>query len=65
MIMEEEEIPLENSTVSFNKRLSVAEKLNVIKYAEKRTIHVASIYYGVLRPAIGYWIKEKKINIGN
>ena len=40
---EEEKISKKNSAVSFNRRLSVAEKLKKNKYAEERSIHVALI----------------------
>ena len=43
-MVEEEKIPKKNSTVSFNRRLSVDEKLN--KYKEERSIHVVFNYYG-------------------
>ena len=56
---EEEKIPKMYFTVSFDRRLSVAEKLKVIKYTEERGIHAVTNYYNVSRPAIRYWIKEK------
>ena len=49
---EEERIPKTNSTVYFNRRLSVAEKLQIIKNKEERNIHVASNYYGVSKSTI-------------
>ena len=53
-------IPKRNSTIFLNGRLSVAKKLNFIKYTEERNLHAASNYYGVSRPTIRYWIKEKE-----
>ena len=41
-----------NSIVSFNRRLSVAENLKIIKYAEEKRIHVVSNYFGVSKPTI-------------
>ena len=38
----ERRILKKNSTISFNRRLSVAEKLKTFKYAEERSIHAAS-----------------------
>ena len=58
-IEEEKKISKTKSTISFNRRLSVAEKLIIIKYAEERSIHAASNYYGVSRLTLRYWIKEK------
>ena len=55
-----EKIPKKNSSVSYERRLSVAEKLKIIKYTEKRIIHVASNYYEVSIPKIKYRIKEMK-----
>ena len=55
---EEEKILKKNSTVSFNRRLFVAEKLKKIIYAEERRIHAVSNFYGVSRSTIRYWIKE-------
>ena len=49
---EEERIPKTNSTVYFNRRLSVAEKLQIIKNKEERNIYVASNYYGVSKSTI-------------
>ena len=57
--MKVEKVAIKNSTVSFNRRLSVAEKLRIIKYTEK-SIHAAFNYYRVPRPTIKYWIKEKE-----
>ena len=57
---EEEKILKKNSTVSFNRRLSVDEKLKIIIYVEERSVHVVFNYYGVSRPTIRYWIKEKR-----
>ena len=51
------EIPKNDSTVSFNWKLSGAEELKIIKYAEESNIHSASNYYRVSRPTIRYWIK--------
>ena len=44
--------------MSFNRRLSIAEKLTIIKYTEERSIYVASNYYVVSRHTIRYWIKK-------
>ena len=55
---DEEKITKKNSKVSFNRRLSVAEELKYIKYAEERIIYAESNYFGVSRPTIRYWIKE-------
>ena len=55
-----EKIPKKNFLISFERRLSVAEKLKIIKYAEKRIIHVASNYYEVSIPTIKCRIKEMK-----
>ena len=46
--------------ISFNRRLSASEKLKIIKYAEERSNYTAYNYYGVSRPTIRYWIKEKE-----
>ena len=43
--------------VFFNRRLSAAVKLKIIKYTEERSIHAASNYNRVLRLTIRYWIK--------
>ena len=48
-----------NSAVSFNKRLSVTEKIK-ITYTEERSIHYTSNYYRVSRYTMRYWIKEKE-----
>ena len=40
----ERRISKKNSITSFNTRLSVAEKLKIIKYAEERGIQAASNY---------------------
>ena len=45
--MEEEKTSKKNSTVSHNRRLSAAEKLKNIKYAEERSINAAFNYYRV------------------
>ena len=53
-----------NSTVSFNRRLSAAEKSKIIKYA-KKSIHAKSNYNRVSRSIIRYRIKGKgRINTG-
>ena len=57
---EEDKIPKKNSTVSFNIMQSVFKKLKIINYAEEISIHAASNHYGVSRPTIWYWIKEKE-----
>ena len=57
---EEEKFSKMNYTVSFNRRLSVAEKLRFIKYAEENIIHVASNYYEVSKTRVRYWIKKRK-----
>ena len=57
--MVKKKIPKKNSTVSFNGRLSVAEKLKITN-TEERSIHYASNYYGISRPTMRYWIKERK-----
>ena len=56
----EEKNPKMNSTVSFKGRLSAVEKLKMIKYAEERSIHTASNYYGVSRYTKRYWIKVRR-----
>ena len=56
---EEEKILKRNSTVSFNRRLSIYEKLKY-KYAKEWSIHVAFNYYEGSKPTIRYWIKEKR-----
>ena len=35
-------------------------EIKTIEYAEERSIHAASNYYGVSRLTIRYWIKEKE-----
>ena len=55
----EEEIPKKNYTVSFNRKLSVVEKLKIIKCTEERSIHAASNYYRVSKSKVRYKIKEK------
>ena len=55
---EEDKDPNNNSTVNFNRRLSAAKKLNIIKYARGSFINATSNYYGVSIPKIRYWIKE-------
>ena len=57
--MEEEKIK-EKPHTSFNRRLSVAEKLKIIKYVEENSIHASSNLYGLSRTIIRYWMKEKK-----
>ena len=58
--MQEEKIPKQKPHASFNRRLSVAEKLNIIKYAEENSIHASSNLYGVSRTIIRYWMKQKE-----
>ena len=58
--MEEEKIPNQKPDTSFNRRLSVAEKLEIIKYAEENSIHASSNLYDVSITIIRYWIKEKE-----
>ena len=53
---EEEKMPKMYFTVSFDRRLYVAEKLKVIKYTEERGIHAVSNYYEVSRLTIRNWI---------
>ena len=55
--MEEEKIPKQNPHLSFNRRLSDAEKLKIIKYAEEISIHASSNLYGVSRTIIRYLMK--------
>ena len=50
----EEEIPKKNYTVSFNRKLSVVEKLKIIKCTEERSIHAASNYYRVSKSTVRY-----------
>ena len=40
---EEDKTPKKNSTIFFNRWLSVADKLKIIQYAEERGIHVVLI----------------------
>ena len=47
---EEENTPLKNSVVSFYRRLSVANKIKFIRYAEERSIHFESNYCEVSWP---------------
>ena len=58
--MEEEKIPNQKPDTSFNRRLSVAEKLEIIKYPEENSIHALSNLYDVSITIIRYWIKEKE-----
>ena len=58
------EILKENSEVSFNRRLSVTERLKFIKYTLERSIYSVYNYYRVSRPIIRYYIKKGRINAG-
>ena len=58
--MEEENIPKQKPYTSFNRWLSVAEKLKIIKFAEENNIHASSNLYGVSRTIIRYWMEEKE-----
>ena len=58
--MEEEKIPKHKPHTSFNRRLSVAERLKIIKYTEEIFIHASSNLYGVSRTIIRYRMKEKE-----
>ena len=49
MEMEEEKIPKQKPDTSFNRRLSVDEKLKIIKCAEENSIHGSSKLSGVSR----------------
>ena len=42
ILKNERRISKKNSTVSFNRKLSEAEKLEIIKYTEERDIQAAS-----------------------
>ena len=58
--MEEEKIPKQKPPTCFNRRLSISEKLKIIKYAEENSIRASSNLYGVSRIIIKYWIKERE-----
>ena len=58
--MEEEKISRQKHDTSFNRRLSIAEKLKIIKYAEN-SIHASSNLYGVSRTIIRYWVEMKTV----
>ena len=51
----DENITKMNSTISFNRRLSVDDELKYIKYAEEISIHVAFNYNEVFGHTIRYW----------
>ena len=57
---EEEKIPMHKPNTAFNRRLSVAEKLKIIKYAEENSIHASSNLYGVSRTIIRYWMEGRR-----
>ena len=55
---------LKNSSVSFNKRLSEAEKLKIIKYVEERSIYAASNYMEFQNLQLVTGLKKGRINAG-
>ena len=60
LMEEEDKHDKPKSYTSFNRRIWIAEKFRIIKYAEESNLHAASSLFDISRKAIQYRIQQKE-----